>query len=404
MDEAMEEAGHNHDDGSSQVGVVVVAAIRARAQTHTDTDVGLTASRRWAWRLRMHSRIASVRAGRTRTASISKSAKPTRSVDPPSKPCVSAAQHTRVLTWRGWGVRPHSSATPRHAASRASLAPSTPGATRPGPGRRFSHSWQLTLRPALRNRSLRACPSCRHSHDISLYLASKPVDLGDQCVLFDKYGRYAAVGVRYPDRPLLIHCSPKGPVLGLSRRCPFGYSCRFLKAHLNADGTLAVRTDAITSYADETSSRISAELQVQLRKHQYEFPRSERVCAELGVPIRKFGKNQNKPAAAAPAAAEPTAPGDPDDVRVPEPLRERKLVRGVVWSVVLRDCNLAHMGSGGRFHASADRLFQQALLGPAHDRGQPAVPPHLQGLWRRHHLRRNGPRRAHRGGKHLRST
>ena len=39
----------------------------------------------------------------------------------------------------------------------------------------------------------RACSygaQCRFSHDIQLYLRTKPADLGDRCLLFDKYGRY----------------------------------------------------------------------------------------------------------------------------------------------------------------------------------------------------------------------
>ncbi|KFO28808.1 tRNA-dihydrouridine synthase 3-like [Fukomys damarensis] len=48
---------------------------------------------------------------------------------------------------------------------------------------------------------------CRFLHDVSLYLESKPPDLGPRCVLFETFGR-----------------------------CPYGVTCRFAGAHLGPEG------------------------------------------------------------------------------------------------------------------------------------------------------------------------
>lgn len=50
-------------------------------------------------------------------------------------------------------------------------------------------------------------PNCRYMHDLSAYLASKPEDLDEKCPVFD------AVGF-----------------------CTRGVTCRFAKAHLDAEG------------------------------------------------------------------------------------------------------------------------------------------------------------------------
>ena len=53
--------------------------------------------------------------------------------------------------------------------------------------------------------------SCKHSHDLAAYLKEKGDDLGDHCIFFEKTGS-----------------------------CPYGFGCRFLKAHVTPEGTLLV--------------------------------------------------------------------------------------------------------------------------------------------------------------------
>jgi len=102
--------------------------------------------------------------------------------------------------------------------------------------------------------------------------------------------------------------------------CPIGYGCRFLKAHLNADGTLMVKEGA-SSYSEETRNRLERELQQKLWKRQYPFPRSDVACKELNIKVKDFGQAARK------AAAPAEDGGDTNDVAINEPLRERKLVR-----------------------------------------------------------------------------
>ena len=114
-------------------------------------------------------------------------------------------------------------------------------------------------------------------------------------------------------------------------------------AHLNADGTLAVREGAST-YEDETTNQLERTLQSQLRSHKYRFPRADVVCAELDVPVKRFGSSQtSKPSQAVPtssdtaadAAAEPTLAGV-GSIKADEPLRTRKLVRRAPCAGTLR--------------------------------------------------------------------
>ena len=155
------------------------------------------------------------------------------------------------------------------------------------------------------------------------YLAIKPPDLGNQCPLFERYGRCGPPSsLSELSRQLFSHRASCR--VGLGRRatasCPIGYGCRFLKAHLNADGTLLVKEGA-SSYSEETRNRLERELQQKLWKRQYSFPRSDVACKELNIKVKDFGQAARK--AAAPAEDN----GDTNDVTVKEPLRERKLVR-----------------------------------------------------------------------------
>ncbi|KAI8388710.1 uncharacterized protein BYT42DRAFT_244302 [Radiomyces spectabilis] len=100
-----------------------------------------------------------------------------------------------------------------------------------------------------------ACPfgeSCRFSHDLEAYMASKPEDLGDRCVQFDLFGK-----------------------------CRHGFKCRFLKAHLDENGKLIVNEELVKKNPVYTTNGISSETQQALQNFQFKFPKSEVYMKEV---------------------------------------------------------------------------------------------------------------------------
>jgi hypothetical protein len=87
-------------------------------------------------------------------------------------------------------------------------------------------------------------------------------------------------------------------------RCPYGYKCRFLHAHLGPDGQTLVVREGATDYHGETANFLSAQQQEQLRKHQYPFVRSARVAAALHLAM---------PGAPAPATKAAGGLGEDDE-------------------------------------------------------------------------------------------
>ncbi|NXH42341.1 DUS3L synthase, partial [Dicaeum eximium] len=97
-------------------------------------------------------------------------------------------------------------------------------------------------------------PRCRFVHDVSRYLAAKPADLGQRCVLFDTFGR-----------------------------CPYGLTCRFGRAHLG-DGHRNLENAALArQWHGKVLVRngLSKELQQQLRKRRVPFHRAEQFLRGL---------------------------------------------------------------------------------------------------------------------------
>ncbi|KAI7906566.1 uncharacterized protein BX663DRAFT_496948 [Cokeromyces recurvatus] len=94
---------------------------------------------------------------------------------------------------------------------------------------------------------------CKYSHDLEAYLKSKPADLGDRCVQFDLFGR-----------------------------CPYGYKCRFLNAHLNKeDNTLIIDEKKVAEHPTYILNGITSELQKKLQKNKYEFPKTKAYMVEV---------------------------------------------------------------------------------------------------------------------------
>ncbi|KAJ2848302.1 tRNA-dihydrouridine(47) synthase [NAD(P)(+)]-like protein [Coemansia brasiliensis] len=98
--------------------------------------------------------------------------------------------------------------------------------------------------------------SCKSSHDIQAFMATKPKDLGSTCVLFAKFGK-----------------------------CSFGVRCRFAAAHTTED--FKQITDEQRARPSEERNRMGRDVQIRLRKRQEQFPRTaeyERLWSQTGGP------------------------------------------------------------------------------------------------------------------------
>ncbi|NXI17597.1 DUS3L synthase, partial [Irena cyanogastra] len=113
-------------------------------------------------------------------------------------------------------------------------------------------------------------PRCRFLHDVSEYLAAKPADLGQRCVLFDTFGR-----------------------------CPYGVTCRFGRAHLGHGHQNLVNTALARRWEGKVLVRngLSKELQQQLRKRKFSFQRAEEFLRGLraeGAPKPEVLQNSQR--------------------------------------------------------------------------------------------------------------
>ena len=113
--------------------------------------------------------------------------------------------------------------------------------------------------------SERLCPSikvnltcsfgegCHFSHDVAAYMAGKPPDLGERCVLFELFGE-----------------------------CPYGLECRFGKCHISSDfKNIKQEATGDRIHHGMTYSWLSKQLQEQLHKKAIKFPRSEKYLSKL---------------------------------------------------------------------------------------------------------------------------
>ncbi|NWR93848.1 DUS3L synthase, partial [Furnarius figulus] len=97
-------------------------------------------------------------------------------------------------------------------------------------------------------------PRCRFLHDVGEYLAGKPSDLGQRCVLFDTFGR-----------------------------CPYGVTCRFGRAHLGDGHQNIVNASLAQQWEGKLLVRnnLPKELQQQLRKRKFIFQKAEEYLRGL---------------------------------------------------------------------------------------------------------------------------
>ncbi|KAI0217185.1 tRNA-dihydrouridine(47) synthase [NAD(P)(+)]-like protein, partial [Massospora cicadina] len=134
------------------------------------------------------------------------------------------------------------------------------------------------------------------SHDVEAFLAAKGEDLGETCINFKLFGK-----------------------------CQYGLRCRYLKAHFK-DGRLV--TDEEVGHArmkwtrskPSTSNVIPVSFLQKLRKHQFDFTKSDAIIAKLKREAADAFQQQ------LPGAIEADASGVEEHVETPPHRRERKVL------------------------------------------------------------------------------
>ena len=97
--------------------------------------------------------------------------------------------------------------------------------------------------------------SCKYIHDLDSYLAVKPPDIGDQCYMFNRFGR-----------------------------CPYGLACRFSSTHISSSHE-NITNELLYDASRPRSVRnvLGKELQEKLRKRKLLFLRSEHYLSQLKI-------------------------------------------------------------------------------------------------------------------------
>ncbi|XP_062452158.1 tRNA-dihydrouridine(47) synthase [NAD(P)(+)]-like isoform X1 [Rhea pennata] len=104
---------------------------------------------------------------------------------------------------------------------------------------------------------------CRFLHDINKYMAVKPADLGQKCVLFETFGK-----------------------------CIYGVTCRFAQAHLGDGYQNIINMDLAKQWEGKSLVRnnLSKDLQHQLRKKKLSFEKADEYLRHLAKPHGNGGK------------------------------------------------------------------------------------------------------------------
>ncbi|KAF9361704.1 tRNA-dihydrouridine(47) synthase [NAD(P)(+)]-like protein [Mortierella sp. AD094] len=156
--------------------------------------------------------------------------------------------------------------------------------------------------------------SCKFNHDIKKYLDAKEKDLGDRCPNFDIYGE-----------------------------CHYGYKCRYLKAHMDADGNLVKDEEKMARVEPQSLNVFSHDLTLQLRafkkqyspfihitslrnrKTQFDFKRSEAYLKQMAddlaksKPVKANESNEGEPSSSSAAATEAEDPSALENRDVKKP-------------------------------------------------------------------------------------
>jgi len=91
-------------------------------------------------------------------------------------------------------------------------------------------------------------PNCKMRHDLKEYISDKPKDIADECFIFSTQGY-----------------------------CPRGISCRFSSIHLDKDGRNLKDPNKYLGIP-QVSNQLEKDVQIKLRKKEYDFKWSDIVC------------------------------------------------------------------------------------------------------------------------------
>ncbi|NXB51655.1 DUS3L synthase, partial [Leucopsar rothschildi] len=173
-------------------------------------------------------------------------------------------------------------------------------------------------------------PRCRFLHDVSEYLAAKPADLGQRCVLFDTFGR-----------------------------CPYGVTCRFGQSHLGDGHQNLVNAALAQQWEGKLLVRnsLSKELQQQLRKRKFSFHKAEEFLRGLRdgkggkavggstevsnctAPQEGLGALQSSQGAGGPPSIPTLGPLTDEDITKLRPCEKKKLeIQGKLYLAPLTTC------------------------------------------------------------------
>ncbi|XP_034016503.1 tRNA-dihydrouridine(47) synthase [NAD(P)(+)]-like isoform X2 [Thalassophryne amazonica] len=117
---------------------------------------------------------------------------------------------------------------------------------------------------------------CKYGHDVADYMATKPADVGENCYLYDTFGK-----------------------------CAYSFTCRFAKAHTTADFKTVVNADLVKAYENRilVKNCLDKDLQIRLQKHLVAFDKSTEYLKTISN-NRDQGKQGNATVSADPSGEE----------------------------------------------------------------------------------------------------
>ncbi|XDV33469.1 hypothetical protein PO909_003871 [Leuciscus waleckii] len=132
---------------------------------------------------------------------------------------------------------------------------------------------------------------CRFLHDVSEYMRSKAEDLGEQCYLFNTFGK-----------------------------CQYGVTCRFAKAHTSAEMKNLVNADLYKPCGERETVRnhLDKDLQRRLRKKQVSFSGAEAFLKTIsrGKKLEEDQRDQETQESAVPPVKTVGAITDADIIKL----------------------------------------------------------------------------------------
>jgi len=106
-------------------------------------------------------------------------------------------------------------------------------------------------------------PHCKMQHDLPAYLANKQEDLGPECYVFSTQGY-----------------------------CPRGLACRYSSTHVDKDGR-NIRDSSKFVTGEQVTNQLDKDVQVKLRKKNYDFKWADGVCQDAWDIINKDDPSKN---------------------------------------------------------------------------------------------------------------